>query len=70
MPTRAAHIEPVVDRLAQVWASLVTACEQVDADQWDRPTDCPGWTVKDQLSHLIGTERTLLADPVPPGANG
>jgi uncharacterized protein (TIGR03083 family) len=66
MPTRAARSEPVVDRLAQVWASVVTACEQLDGDQWERPTDCPGWTVKDHLSHLIGTERTLLGDPAPP----
>ena len=29
-------------------------------------TDCPGWTVKDQLSHLIGIERMLLGDPSPP----
>ncbi len=34
--------------------------------QWDLATDCPGWTVKDQLSHLIGIERLLLGDPPPP----
>jgi uncharacterized protein (TIGR03083 family) len=52
--------------MAQVWASIVTACGQVGAGQWDRTTDCPGWTVKDQLSHLIGIERMLLGDPAPP----
>ena len=29
-------------------------------------TDCPGWTVRDQVSHLIGIERILLGDPSPP----
>ncbi|WP_165978333.1 maleylpyruvate isomerase family mycothiol-dependent enzyme [Actinomadura darangshiensis] len=35
-----------------------------DAD-WGRPTECPGWTVKDQLAHLVGVERDLLGDPAP-----
>ena len=34
-------------------------------DDWDRPTECPGWTVKDQLSHLVGIELDLLGDPAP-----
>jgi uncharacterized protein (TIGR03083 family) len=58
--------EPVVDELTEVWASVVTACEQLDDEQWGRPTDCPGWSVKDHLSHLIGIERMLLGDPSPP----
>ena len=62
-----AHSEPVVDHLAQVWSSVITACQQLDTGQWDRPTDCPGWTVKDNLSHLVGIERMLLGDPDPPG---
>ncbi len=49
-----------------MWASVVSACEQLDDEQWDRPTDCPGWSVKDNLSHLIGIERMLLGDPSPP----
>ncbi len=58
--------EAVVDQMTQVWVSLASACEGVRAPQWDLPTDCPGWTVKDQLSHLIGIERLLLGDPAPP----
>src|SRR5664279_5703658 len=66
MPETTARGEPVIDELTEVWASIVTACEQVDGEQWDRPTDCPGWSVKDHLSHLIGIERMLLGDPSPP----
>lgn len=29
------------------------------------PTDCPGWTVKDVLSHLASVERMLLGDALP-----
>ncbi|WP_149262501.1 maleylpyruvate isomerase family mycothiol-dependent enzyme [Actinomadura sp. K4S16] len=35
-------------------------------DDWDRPTECPGWTVKDQFAHLVGVERDLLGDPAQP----
>jgi uncharacterized protein (TIGR03083 family) len=66
MPAPAANNEPVVDHLVQVWASLVSGCEQVTTAQWDLATDCPGWSVKDQLSHLIGIERVLLGDASPP----
>lgn len=58
--------EPVVDQLAEVWASVTAACRDVSEEEWVRLTACPGWTVKDQLSHLIGTERMLLDDPPPP----
>jgi len=58
--------EPVVDQLAEVWASLNGVCEQLDGGEWDRPTDCPGWSVKDNLSHLVGIEHMLLGDPAPP----
>jgi uncharacterized protein (TIGR03083 family) len=34
-------------------------------DQWDVPTCLPGWTVRDVLSHVIGTEAMLLGEPVP-----
>ena len=33
-----------------------TICRGIGTDQWERPTDCPGWTVKDQLSLAIGRE--------------
>ncbi len=61
-----ANREPVVGHLAEVWGSMARACEQLADGQWDLPTDCPGWTVRDQLSHLIGIERLLLGDPAPP----
>jgi uncharacterized protein (TIGR03083 family) len=61
-----ANDEVVVDQLAEVWGSVVTACEGLTSRQWDLPTDCPGWSVRDQVSHLIAIERSLLGDPSPP----
>ena len=61
-----ANNEAVIDHMTEVWVSLVGACEKMKTAQWDLATDCPGWTVKDQISHLIGIERLLLGDPPPP----
>ena len=58
--------EPAVDHLVEVWTSVATACDSIGAAQWQLATDCPGWTVRDQLSHLIGVERMLLGEPPPP----
>jgi uncharacterized protein (TIGR03083 family) len=60
------NYEPVVDDLVEVWASLSTACERVAPSQWELPTECPGWTVRDHVSHLIGVERMLLGESPPP----
>jgi uncharacterized protein (TIGR03083 family) len=33
----------------------------LSAKEWDRPTVCPGWTVKDIASHLLGVDVGNLA---------
>ncbi|HVC67518.1 MAG TPA: maleylpyruvate isomerase family mycothiol-dependent enzyme [Acidimicrobiales bacterium] len=66
MTVGADHREPVVDGLAEVWSSFAAACAGIGAAQWDLPTDCPGWTVKDQLAHVIGVERMVMGDEAPP----
>jgi uncharacterized protein (TIGR03083 family) len=42
------------------------ACDDLTEEQWGTPTACPGWSVRDQLSHLIGIERSLEGEPTPP----
>jgi uncharacterized protein (TIGR03083 family) len=58
--------EELIGGLAQVWSSLVALGEDLAPVDWEQPTDCPGWTVRDQYAHMIGTESALLGDPVPP----
>jgi uncharacterized protein (TIGR03083 family) len=53
------------DALAQTWASLAEACFELSENEWALPTECPGWDVKDQLSHLIGIEQAIMGEPVP-----
>jgi uncharacterized protein (TIGR03083 family) len=52
-----------VENLAVVWASIDQLCSGLDARQWDRPTGCPGWTVKDHLSHLTDYQARALGRP-------
>lgn len=61
--------EPAVAALEEVWSSIVDLGSGLAPGDWDLPTDCPGWTVRDQMSHMIGTERTLLGE-APPARSG
>ncbi|MET7933370.1 maleylpyruvate isomerase family mycothiol-dependent enzyme [Streptomyces sp. NPDC005322] len=33
--------------------------------EWNRATECPGWSVRDVVSHVIGLECEMLGDPRP-----
>lgn len=46
---------PEADALAgQAYAALLTDLATVSDDDWIRPTDCAGWTVRDMTAHLVG----------------
>ncbi|WP_329566143.1 maleylpyruvate isomerase family mycothiol-dependent enzyme [Kitasatospora sp. NBC_01266] len=47
-----------VESIAELLAAL-------PADSWNRPTECPGWSVRDVVSHVIAVESELLGDPRP-----
>jgi uncharacterized protein (TIGR03083 family) len=55
----------VVDLQEQVFTSLDELCSSLSDQEWEAATDCPGWSVKDNLSHIIGTESTILGRPAP-----
>jgi uncharacterized protein (TIGR03083 family) len=56
---------PLVEQLAATWSSIEKLCAGFGDDDWSRPTGCPGWTVQDQLSHLIDFESFALGRPRP-----
>ncbi|MEU9128087.1 maleylpyruvate isomerase family mycothiol-dependent enzyme [Kitasatospora sp. NPDC048540] len=47
-----------IESISELLAALPT-------DAWNRPTECPGWSVRDVVSHIIGVESELLGDPRP-----
>ncbi|MGZ4705141.1 MAG: maleylpyruvate isomerase family mycothiol-dependent enzyme [Acidimicrobiales bacterium] len=57
--------EPVIDHLEEVWRSIIDLGEQLTESEWKLPTDLPHWTVQDNLSHIIGTERMMRGEPSP-----
>ena len=54
--------EPLVSRLEEVWGDIAALCDGLTDTQWDAPTECPGWSVFDNVAHMIGTERMLLGE--------
>jgi len=54
--------EPVAERLQEVWQDIAELCDGLTPAQWDTATDCPGWTVRDNVAHMIGTERMLMGE--------
>jgi uncharacterized protein (TIGR03083 family) len=57
--------EPIVDLLEIEWAAIAALAATFTDEEWELPTALPGWTVRDNVSHVIGIERSLLGDPAP-----
>jgi uncharacterized protein (TIGR03083 family) len=47
-----------IDKLALCFTSLTELGSQLTEAQWKLPTDCPGWSVQDNLSHIVAYENT------------
>jgi uncharacterized protein (TIGR03083 family) len=57
--------EYIVDALESTWTSIEDLLAARPESDFDRPTPCPGWSVRDVLSHLVGFELLLRGEPVP-----
>jgi uncharacterized protein (TIGR03083 family) len=57
--------EWIIDALDETWTSIDKLLRQLPATSYDAMTPCPGWSVKDVLSHLVGFEMMLRGAPVP-----
>ena len=57
--------EPIVEQLEIEWAAIAALAATFTDDEWELPTALPGWTVRDNVSHVIGIERMLLGDAAP-----
>ncbi len=52
------------------WQALSDVGTGLTEEDWKTPTDLPGWSVQDTLSHVIGTERLLEGLPAPQALPG
>jgi uncharacterized protein (TIGR03083 family) len=56
---------PSIDHLEETWRAIAELGADLTPEQWDTATGCPGWTVKDNVSHLIDHEATAMGRPRP-----
>ncbi|MBQ1090949.1 maleylpyruvate isomerase family mycothiol-dependent enzyme [Streptomyces sp. B93] len=62
-------LHPTLQPYADAWTHSIEAISElvgplVEAD-WNRRTPCPGWSVRDIVSHVIGLDCEMLGDPRP-----
>lgn len=57
--------DQAVAALDEAFDAVVALAEGLAPAEWELPTACPGWSVKDNVSHVIGVEAMLLGRPNP-----
>ncbi|MEE1521856.1 MAG: maleylpyruvate isomerase N-terminal domain-containing protein, partial [Acidimicrobiales bacterium] len=55
----------IVGGLEQIWSEWADWSTALSDGGWATPSRCPGWTVQDNLAHIIGTERMLQGHEAP-----
>ena len=53
----------IIEGLEEVWAAWENFGSELSEEEWLTSSRCPGWTVKDNLSHIAGTENMLAGNP-------
>jgi uncharacterized protein (TIGR03083 family) len=58
-----------VQAYIDAWTQSIEATSELVSalpeDAWNRPTECPGWSVRDMVAHIIAVESEMLGDPRP-----
>jgi len=55
----------LVDLLDEVWTSMETIGAGLTEEQWKAGTECPGWTVQDNLVHITALEAMSIGKNLP-----
>ncbi|MEU6233282.1 maleylpyruvate isomerase family mycothiol-dependent enzyme [Kitasatospora sp. NPDC047058] len=58
-------VQAYTDAWTQSIESISELVTPLPEDSWNRATECPGWSVRDVVSHVIAIESELLGDPRP-----
>ncbi|MFC8074775.1 maleylpyruvate isomerase family mycothiol-dependent enzyme [Streptomyces sp. NPDC057307] len=62
-------VHPSLQNYADAWSHSIEAIAELVQPlvegEWNRRTPCPGWSVRDIVSHVIGLECEMLGDPRP-----
>ncbi|MER6137318.1 maleylpyruvate isomerase family mycothiol-dependent enzyme [Streptomyces sp. NPDC001815] len=62
-------LHPSLQSYADAWTHSIDAISELVTPlvegEWNRRTPCPGWSVRDLVSHVIGLDCEMLGDPRP-----
>ncbi|MEV5790925.1 maleylpyruvate isomerase family mycothiol-dependent enzyme [Streptomyces sp. NBC_01558] len=62
-------LHPSLQSYADAWTHSIDAISELVQPlvegEWNRRTPCPGWSVRDIVSHVIGLDCEMLGDPRP-----
>ncbi|MFF7979736.1 maleylpyruvate isomerase family mycothiol-dependent enzyme [Streptomyces sp. NPDC007901] len=62
-------LHPTLQPYADAWTHSIEAISELVTPlvegEWNRRTPCPGWSVRDVVSHVIGMDCEMLGDPRP-----
>ncbi|MFE1797083.1 MULTISPECIES: maleylpyruvate isomerase family mycothiol-dependent enzyme [unclassified Streptomyces] len=62
-------LHPSLQSYADAWTHSIDAISDLVSPlvegEWNRRTPCPGWSVRDLVSHVIGLDCEALGDPRP-----
>ncbi|CAM5637761.1 MULTISPECIES: maleylpyruvate isomerase family mycothiol-dependent enzyme [Streptomyces] len=58
-------LQPSIDAWTHSIEAISELVKPLVEGEWNRPTDLPGWSVRDVVSHIIGLESEMLGDPRP-----
>ncbi|MCS0601788.1 maleylpyruvate isomerase family mycothiol-dependent enzyme [Streptomyces sp. LP11] len=62
-------LHPTLQPYADAWTHSIEAISELAQSlvdgEWNRRTPCPGWSVRDIVSHVIGLDCEMLGDPRP-----
>jgi uncharacterized protein (TIGR03083 family) len=57
--------EWITDALDETWSDIDRFLRLRPFEVYEAPTACPGWTVRDVISHLLGVALVMAGEPVP-----
>ncbi|MEV5237709.1 maleylpyruvate isomerase family mycothiol-dependent enzyme [Streptomyces cinnamoneus] len=58
-------LQPAIDAWTHAIEAVNELVNVIAASDWNRATECPGWSVRDVVSHVIGVECEMLGEPRP-----
>jgi len=64
-PPAPTDLGELVEAYAQTVQHLIDLGRTMRPDDATRPTDCPGWTVLDQIAHVASLEAMVAGEPEP-----